>query len=76
MFFGPNINYWRSKKQPIVFMSSIKTEYQIVAYTIVEIIWIQKLLCDLGISLSRTTKATYMAVNPVQHDHSKYIVVD
>jgi len=52
-----------------------------VAYTVVEAIWIWKLLCDLGIRLSAPAKvycdnvsASYMIVNPVQNVFSKYIV--
>ena len=54
-----------------------------VAYTVAETIWIRKLLHDLSIHISAPTRvycdnisASYMVVNPVQHDRSKHIAVD
>ena len=54
-----------------------------MAYTVAETIWIRKLLADIGLRLSSPTKvycdnvsASYMTVNPVQHDRSKHIAVD
>ena len=83
VFFGPNLLSRHSKKQPTVFKSSIEAEYHTVAYTVGETIWIRKLLHDIGISIVSPTKvfcdntnASYMMVNPVQHDRSKHIAVD
>lgn len=56
VFFGPNLISWCSKKQPTVSKSSTEAEYRAVAYTVVETIWILKLLADLGLRLSSPTK--------------------
>lgn len=65
-----------------IFKSSTEVEYCAVAYTAAEMIWIRKLLHYLCIHLSTPTtvycdniSASYMTVNPVQHDRNKHIVV-
>ena len=63
--------------------SSTEAKYRTVAYHVVETICIWKLLHDLRIQLSSPTRvycdninASYMAVNPVQHDRNKHVAVD
>jgi hypothetical protein len=41
---------WSSKKQPTVALSSTKAEYRGVAIAACEVVWLQKLLSDLGLS--------------------------
>ena len=82
VFFGPNIIAWSSKKQPTVSKSSIEVEYRAIAYIVAETIWIRKLLHDIGISITSPTKvycdnisASYMAMNPAQHDSSMHMLL-
>lgn len=44
LFLGGNIVSWSAKKQPIVSRSSCESEYQTLANTTTEIIWITHLL--------------------------------
>jgi hypothetical protein len=46
--FGNGAISWSSKKQPIVALSSTEVEYRGVAIVACEIVWLQKLLSDLG----------------------------
>jgi hypothetical protein len=39
---------WNNKKQPTVVLSSIKLKYVGIAIVACEVIWLQKLLLDLG----------------------------
>ena len=83
VFFGSKLIAWHSKKQPIVSKSSAEVEYRTLTYIVAETVWINKLPYNLGVFLSTLVRlysnnldVTCMSVNPVQHDHSKYIVVD
>lgn len=49
VYFGNSLISWKSKKQEIVSRSSTKSEYKALGSVICEIIWILKLLFDLGI---------------------------
>jgi hypothetical protein len=39
---------WSSKKQPIVALLSTKAEYRSATIVACEVVWLQKLLSDLG----------------------------
>jgi hypothetical protein len=49
--FGSGAVSWSSKKQPIVALSSTEAEYRGAAIAACEIVWLQKLLSDLGQSV-------------------------
>ncbi|XP_026410350.1 uncharacterized protein LOC113305543 [Papaver somniferum] len=49
IFFGGNPISWSSKKQPIVPGSSIEAEYESLAFTVAEVLWICHILKDLYI---------------------------
>ena len=53
IFFGGNLISWSSKKQSTVSHSSTEAEYKSVANVTVELIWIQVLSRELGISQAR-----------------------
>ena len=83
IFLGSNLVSWSSRKQPTVSRSSTKAEYKALANRTGEAIWIQSVLKELGVFLSRppvlwfdNVGATYLSANPVFHARTKHIEVD
>jgi hypothetical protein len=83
IFLGGNLISWSSRKQATVSRSSTESEYKAVADAMAEVIWLQVLLMELGISQSRAPTlwcdnigATYLSANPIFHRRSKHIEVD
>ncbi len=80
--FGSGVVSWSSKKQPIVALSSTEAEYRGVAIVACEVVWLQKLLSDLGQSVDAHVVIYYdnissilLANNPVYHARTKHIEV-
>ncbi|XP_076889585.1 secreted RxLR effector protein 161-like [Bidens hawaiensis] len=80
---GGNLVTWRSKKQKVVALSSAETEFQGIARGLTEVLWIQKILTEIGFPPTKGSKIMYdnkatiqIAENPVQHDRTKQIEVD
>jgi hypothetical protein len=83
VFLGSNLVSWSARKQATVSRSSTESEYKAVANATSEIMWIQTLLKELGISAPRMAKlwcdnmgAKYLSANPVFHARTKHIEVD
>jgi hypothetical protein len=83
VFLGENLISWSARKQVTVSRSSTEAEYKSLANTTAEIIWVQKLLTELGISHNPMARlwcdnisATYLSVNPVFHARTKHIEIN
>ncbi|KAK2975201.1 hypothetical protein RJ640_022093 [Escallonia rubra] len=80
---GSNPISWKSTRQKSVSRSSSEAEYNAVANSTAEILWVTNLLHELGIILPKTpvlfcdnTGATYLCANPVFHSRMKHIALD
>jgi histone deacetylase 1/2 len=83
VFFGPNLVSWSARKQPTVSRSSTEAEYKALANTTAEIMWIQRLLKELGVRHSPVARlwcdnvgAKYLSANHVFHARTKHIEID
>ncbi|RVW42748.1 Retrovirus-related Pol polyprotein from transposon RE2 [Vitis vinifera] len=82
-FVGGNLVTWRSKKQKVVALSSAEAEFRGMVKGICELIWLKKLLAEIGVAPSSemnlfcdNTAAIAISHNPVQHDRTKHVEVD
>jgi hypothetical protein len=80
--FGSGAVSWSSKKQPTVALSSTEAEYRGAAIAACEVVWLQKLLSDLGQSVDALVviycdniSSILLANNPVYHARTKHIEV-
>ncbi|GJR80510.1 uncharacterized mitochondrial protein-like protein [Tanacetum coccineum] len=81
---APTTVHWAaSKKQDVISKSSTKAEYQAMAITTSEIVWLRWLLADMGVPISHSTllhcdnhRAIQIARNSVYHEHTKHIEID
>ncbi|KAM0029928.1 putative RNA-directed DNA polymerase [Helianthus debilis subsp. tardiflorus] len=80
---GGNLVTWRSKKQKVVALSSAEAEFRGIARGLAEVLWIRKLLTEIGFpQLEASTimcdneAAIQISENPGQHDRTKHVEVD
>jgi histone deacetylase 1/2 len=80
--FGSGVVSWSSKKQPTLTLSNIEAEYRGVTIVACEVIWLQKLLFDLGLSMDAhvvmhcdNISSILLANNLVYHARTKHIEV-
>ena len=83
VFLGDSLVSWKSKKQAVVSVSSTEAEYRAMASTTREVVWLRRLLADMGVSLSQPTpmycdnkSAIQIAHNSVFHERTKHIEID
>jgi hypothetical protein len=83
MFLGANLISWSARKQATVSHSSTEVEYKALANATAEIMWVQKLLQELGVPHSPVTRlwcdnlgAKYLSANPAFHARTKHIEID
>jgi len=81
-FFGSGVVNWSSKKQPIVALSSMEVGYRGATIVACEIIWLQKLLLDLGqlvdvhiVIYCDNISSILLANNAIYHVRTKHIEV-
>jgi hypothetical protein len=81
-YFGSGVVSWNGKKQPIVALSSTEAEYKGVTITTYKVVWLQKLLSNLGqlmdvhvVIYCHNINNILFANNPVYHDRTKHIKV-
>ncbi|CAL1384122.1 unnamed protein product [Linum trigynum] len=80
--FGSAFISWRCKKQDKVSKSSTEAEYRAMSDLAFELVWLRRLLHDMGIRCSLpmdlyvdNTSAIRIVVNPVLHDRTKHIEI-
>jgi hypothetical protein len=80
--FGSGAVSWSSKKQPTVALLSTEVEYRGVTIVACEVVWLQKLLSNLGLSVNAPVviycdniSSILLANNPVYHARTKHIEV-
>jgi hypothetical protein len=78
--FGSGAVSWSSKKQPTIALSNMEAEYKGATITACEVVWLQKLLSDLGQSMDALVviycdniSSILLANNPVYHVRTKHI---
>jgi hypothetical protein len=83
VFLGGSLIAWKTKKQTLVFCSSVEAELRAMALLTAEVTWLRWLLADFGVSvttptpvLSDSTGAISIARGPVKHELTKHIGVD
>ncbi len=83
VFVGSNLISWSARKQPTVSRSSIEAEYKALANANAEIMWVQKLLDELGVKhpiaaclWCDNLEAKYLSANPIFHARTKHIEID
>jgi hypothetical protein len=80
--FGSGAISWNSKKQPIVVLSSMEAEYRSATIVACELVWLQKLLSNLGqlvdapvVIYCDNISSILLANNLVYHARTKHIEV-
>jgi hypothetical protein len=81
-YFGSGPISWSSKKQPTIALSNTKAEYRGATIVACEVVWLQKLLSDLGQSMDAfvviycdNISSILLANNPIYHARTKHIEV-
>lgn len=83
VFLGANLISWMARKQATVSRSSTEAEYKALANATAEMIWVQKILRELGVPHPSAARlwcdnmgAKYLSANPVFHARTKHIEID
>jgi histone deacetylase 1/2 len=83
IFLGPNLVSWSARKQATVSRSSTEAEYKSLANATTELIWVEAILKELGVSLKvkpclwcDNLGANYLSANPIFHARTKHIEID
>ena len=82
-FFKGNLVTWRSKKQSVVSLSNVESDYCALHHATIELTWLRILLSELRFGPKKpmvlfcdNTTTTEIANNLVQHHRTKFIELD
>ena len=80
IFIGNSLIAWKSKKQDVVSHSSAEAEYRAMSATFKDILWLSRMLAELGCPSANTpvlycdsTAALHIAKNHMFHERTKHI---
>ncbi|XP_070019984.1 uncharacterized protein [Nicotiana sylvestris] len=80
---GDSLISWKSKKQPIVSISSAEAEYRAISKVVAELTWLVRIFYDLHVHVSLPisvfcdNQATiHISKNPIFYERTKHIEVD
>ena len=83
VFVNGNLVSWKSKKQATLSKSSAEAEYRCMASATCEVMWILKILTDLGETglipvelFCDNRSAVQIAANPIMHEKTKHFDID
>ncbi|KAI3521421.1 hypothetical protein L1887_10887 [Cichorium endivia] len=83
LFLGNSLISWKSKKQSTISRSSTESEYRALATVTCEVLWLLKLMRDLGLKYKvpvslycDNQSAILLSLNPVLHERTKHIEID
>ncbi|CAM8966639.1 unnamed protein product [Rhodiola kirilowii] len=83
VLLGSSIISWKTKKQPVVSRSSAESEYRSMAAACCELVWLSRLLGDMGVLVPQpiplhcdNKAAIHISRNPVFHERTKHIEID
>ena len=83
VYLGPNAISWSCKKQPTVAHSSSEAKCRTIGSTATELLWLQQVLQELGITIQQPSTIfsdnigpTYLCANPVFHSRMKHLAID
>lgn len=83
VYLEDNLISWSSKRQQTVSRSNAEAEYRGVANTLAEICWLQNLLLELYVPITKATlifcdnvSSVYLFSNPVKHQRTKHVELD
>ena len=74
---------WKSKKQSVGARNNAEPKFRAIAHGICEVIWLERLMKDIGIPLTQPTaiysdskSAISIVKNPMQHGRMKHVRID
>lgn len=83
VFLGQNLLSWSSKHNGTISRCSVKVECRGVTNAVAETCWLHNLIRELlypplsvMLVYCENVSAVYLSLNPVQHQHTKYIEID